>query len=56
MMYEPESSETRDVPFMRNDMNDSVPTTGRPLDRSDAPGKADSEMFEADELAPIASW
>jgi hypothetical protein len=51
MMYEPEASETMDVPFMKNDMNDSVPTTGRPLDVSDAPGKADSEMFEPDELA-----
>jgi hypothetical protein len=49
-MHEPESSETRDVPFMKNDMNDSLPTTGRPSDSSDAPGKADSETFEADEI------
>ena len=42
----------RDVPFMHNDMNDAPPTTGRSLDAADAPGKADSEMFETDEIAP----
>ena len=51
-MHEPESSDTRDVPLMKNDMNDPLPTTGRPLNSSDAPGKADSEMFEADEILP----
>src|SRR6185503_14212581 len=42
-MHEPESSDARDVPLMKNDMNDPLPTTGRPLNSSDAPGKADSE-------------
>ena len=51
-MHEPESSDARDVPLMKNDMNDPLPTTGRPLNSSDAPGKADSEMFEADEILP----
>jgi hypothetical protein len=32
-----------------------LPTTGKPLDAADAPGKADSEMFEADELAPFSN-
>jgi len=50
-----ESSETRDVPFLKNDMNDAPPTTGKPLDSADAPGKPDSELFEADELAPISN-
>ena len=43
----------RDVPFMNNDMNDAPPTTGRPLEASDAPGKADSEMFESDEIVQV---
>lgn len=47
-----EASETRDVPFMKNDMNDSSPTTGKPLDASDAPGKSDSEMSNDDEAEP----
>jgi hypothetical protein len=41
--------------FMKNDMNDAAPTTGKPLDAADAPGKADSEMFEADEIIPASS-
>jgi hypothetical protein len=53
MKYARESSETRDLPFMKNDMNDAPPTTGKPVDVSDAPGKADSEMFETDELEPV---
>ena len=55
MKYEPQAGETMDVPFMKNDMNDPLPTTGWPLDVSDAPGKADSELFEADELESGAS-
>jgi hypothetical protein len=55
MKSQRETSETRDVPFMKNDMNDSPPTTGWPLDVSDAPGKADSELFEADEIVPISN-
>lgn len=54
-MYEPDASDIMDVPFLKNDMNDALPTTGWPLDVSDAPGKADSEMFEADELAPTSN-
>jgi len=53
-MNEPKTIETRDVPLMKNDMNDPLPTTGRPLDSSDSPGRADSEMFETDEIAPIS--
>jgi hypothetical protein len=52
MKSQRETSETRDVPFMKNDMNDSPPTTGKPLETSDAPGKADSEMLNDDEGAP----
>jgi hypothetical protein len=46
----PEISETRDVPFLKNDMNDSPATTGKSLDTVDAPGTADSEMVENGEL------
>jgi hypothetical protein len=49
-MRKPEISETRDVPFLKNDLNDSTATTGKPLDTADAPGKADSEMVEDGEL------
>jgi hypothetical protein len=39
--------EVRDVPFLGNDLKgDQQPTTGKPTDTSDAPGKADSEMAE----------
>lgn len=55
MKSQRETSETRDVPFMKNDMNDSRPTTGWPVDVADAPGKADSELFEADEIVPISN-
>ena len=43
------------MPFLKNDMNDALPTTGKPLDAADAPGKADSEMFEADEIVSTSS-
>ena len=36
--------EVRDVPIFGNDMNDSPATTGKPLDPSDGPGKADAEI------------
>jgi len=52
MKLQRQTSETRDMPFLKNDMNDAPPTTGKPLDAADAPGKADSEMFEADEILP----
>jgi len=38
--------EVREVPFLKNDMKDLGSTTGRPLDKADAPGKADSEWTE----------
>ena len=49
-MSKPQVNEVRDVPFLKNDMHESVPTTGKPIDTADAPGKADSEMIEQDEL------
>jgi len=52
MMGERKAGEIRDVPFLKHDMNDSPPTTGWQLGESDAPGKADSELFEADEIVP----
>ena len=36
--------EVREIPFLKNDMKDQAPTTGRPLEQTDAPGKADSEF------------
>jgi hypothetical protein len=36
--------EMREVPFLKNDMQDQPATTGRPVNTSDAPGKADSEL------------
>lgn len=48
-MYKSKADDTRDVPFLRNDMNDSPATTGKHLDAADAPGKADSEMSKDDE-------
>jgi hypothetical protein len=38
--------EVRDVPFLKNDMKESVPTTGWPVDTPDAHGKADSEIAD----------
>ena len=39
--------EVRDVPFLGNDIKgDEPPTTGRPTDGADAPGKADSELAD----------
>jgi hypothetical protein len=40
--------EVRDLPFLKNDMKDSMPTTGWPVDTPDAHGKADSEIAEGD--------
>lgn len=40
----PKYGEVRDVPFLGNDMKDSPRTMDKPLDTTDAPGKADSEM------------
>jgi hypothetical protein len=36
----------RDIPFIGNDMKDDAPTMDKPLDATDAPGRADSEMIE----------
>jgi len=38
------NEEMRDVPFLANDMLDSNPTMGKPLDTADEPGKADGEL------------
>lgn len=41
-----DEGEVRDVPFLKNDMKDSAPTTGWPVDTPDAHGKADSEIAD----------
>lgn len=38
--------EVREVPFLGNDMKDQPPTTGKPSNQTDAPGKADSECTQ----------
>jgi hypothetical protein len=38
--------EVREIPFLKNDMKEQAPTTGRPADQTDAPGKSDSEFTE----------
>lgn len=35
--------EVREVPFLKNDMKDQPPATGKCLDHADSPGKADAE-------------
>jgi hypothetical protein len=45
-MKQPQHGEENDVPFVRNEMRDSVGTMDKPLDTADAPGKADSEFVE----------
>jgi hypothetical protein len=48
-----QEGEVRDVPFLRNDIKEQPPTTGRAVDQADAPGKADSEGTEdADPQSP----
>jgi hypothetical protein len=49
------AGEVRDVPFLGNDMKDSAPTMGKPLDPADGPGKADAELAE-DELVEETPW
>jgi hypothetical protein len=46
------AGEVRDVPFLKNDMKDYPATMDKPLDTSDAPGKADSEMIEEEPALP----
>ncbi len=41
-----EEGEVEDLPFFPNDMGDQAPTMDKPLDATDAPGKADSEMVK----------
>jgi hypothetical protein len=43
-------SEENDVPFTANELRDYSGTMGKPLDTADAPGKADSEMGEEQEV------
>jgi hypothetical protein len=38
-----QDGEVREVPFLKNDMKSHPPTTGKPLDCADSPGKADAE-------------
>ena len=40
------AGEVREVPFLKNDMQDDLPTTGKPLNQADEPGKADAELAE----------
>jgi len=44
--------EVREIPFLKNDMKDQAPTTGRRADQTDAPGKADSEFTEEAQREP----
>jgi hypothetical protein len=44
--------EVREIPFLKNDMKDQAPTTGRPAGQTDAPGKADSEFAEETQGEP----
>jgi len=46
--------DVRDVPFMENDMKEHLPTTGKPLDTADEPGKADGELGEQSDRPPLA--
>jgi hypothetical protein len=45
-----QDGEIRDVPFLKNDMKDELPTTGKPLDPADGPGKADAELGDEIEV------
>ena len=45
-----DEGEVREIPFLKNDMRDHAATTGRPVDKADAPGKADSELTEDEDL------
>ena len=38
-----QEGEVREVPFLKNDMKSQLPATGKRLDCSDSPGKADAE-------------
>jgi len=48
-------SEMRELPFLKNDMQDQPATTGRPVNTSDAPGKADSELTDEDADDPTVT-
>jgi hypothetical protein len=48
-------SEENDLPFFKNELRNQPATTGKPLDASDEPGRADSEMAEGElDLKPPA--
>jgi hypothetical protein len=53
-MKRPRHEEVNDIPFVKNELGDSPGTMDKPLDTSDAPGKADSELVE-DGLPPRKS-
>jgi hypothetical protein len=38
--------EVREIPFVKNEMKNQAPTTGKPADKKDAPGKADLEFAD----------
>ena len=40
------NGEIEDLPFVKNDMKEDLPTMDKPLNSVDAPGRADSEMVE----------
>ena len=46
--------EVREVPFLGNDMKDQAPTTGKPSNQADAPGKADSECTQPSDPGKLA--
>ena len=39
-------SEENDVPFFKTELGNQPVTTGKPLDASDEPGRADAEMAQ----------
>lgn len=51
----PEEGEVRDVPFLKNDMKESVPTMGKPVNTPDAPGKADSEIADEEHVGVVSA-
>jgi hypothetical protein len=48
-------SEENDLPFFKNELSNQPATTGKPLNTSDEPGRADAEMAEEElDLSPPA--
>jgi len=54
-MSKQDEGEVRELPFLGNDMKDHAATTGKPVDKADAPGKADSELTEDQDSPRTAS-